>query len=69
MTGSCEDGKIQNTSWLVNLGHDLGDPLTFDQNCNVQHMPESSKCYVASLYFVMTRVAKNFPGRKKSAFL
>ena len=54
MTGSCQDGVIRNTSWLVNLGRDLGEPLEFDASCNVQHMPESSKCYVAALYFVMT---------------
>ena len=44
MTGSCQDGVLKNTSWLVNLGKELGEPLVFDETCNVQQMPDSSKC-------------------------
>ena len=44
MTGSCQDGVLKNTSWLVNLGKELGEPLVFNETCNVQQMPDSSKC-------------------------
>lgn len=54
VTGSCQDGIVQNTSWIVQLAKDLGEPMTFRNDCVPINIPTSSECYVASLYFVMT---------------
>ena len=54
VTGSCSEGIVQNSSWIVKLADDLGEPIVFRNDCTVLEIPPSSKCYVASLYFVMT---------------
>ena len=54
VTGGCQDGVIQNTSWIVKLSIELDEPMVYQNDCMVASIPSSSKCYVASLYFVMT---------------